>query len=118
MGTRQELAEQLIALKLKHKSLEAEAADVWQQYEGVQAELVTKMQDEDVQNFKNDDGVTISLVNDMSVKTLDQDALFAWLADTGNDACIKRSIHASTLKSLIKGELEEKGVSEVPGTEL
>lgn len=84
----------------------------------VTAELIKLMEAESLSSFKDSAlGKTFSITQDLNIKKVDEDAIIAWIKESGNQDVLKETIHPSTFKALVKHHLVETGTN-VPGVEV
>ena len=84
----------------------------------VTVELIKLMEAESLSSFKDSAlGKTFSITQDLNIKKVDEDAIIAWIKESGNQDVIKETIHPSTFKALVKHHLVETGTN-VPGVEV
>lgn len=84
----------------------------------VTAELIKLMEAESLSSFKDSVlGKTFSITQDLNIKKVDENAIIAWIKESGNQDVIKETIHPSTFKALVKHHLVETGTN-VPGVEV
>lgn len=113
MSRRKELADSYYQLKQMKKHFEDKKKAIQAQLDEVERELVTEMEDEELENFKSN-GRLFYMRPEVYVSIDNSDELFKYLRDTGHGECIKETVHNSTLKAIVKEELEKSG-AEVPG---
>ena len=113
-----ELSKKLVELKDQCQDLEKQKTEKEREKMKVQAELISAMNDEGVAAFKNAElGIKFNIQSDITVKKIDEQAVFVWLKESGNGDAIKETIHPSTFKSIAAGYVEETGLN-IPGTEI
>jgi hypothetical protein len=113
-----DLARELEQIQDECDKLAAEKADLEKKKFKIEQDLIKEMTDAGMNSFRDEMlGKSFSIQSDISLKKIDEDAVFAWLKETGNDGAIKETIHAMTLKSIAKKHLEETG-TDIPGTEI
>lgn len=116
--TKIELTQRLEEIQAECDRLQAEKTKKEAEKLAVEHELISVMQDEGIDSFRNPEiGRSFSIKTDIIVKKVDEDAVFAWLKESGNGDAIKETIHASTFKAIARDYLGKTGMN-VPGTEI
>lgn len=92
-------------------------SEIEKRKKAISGRLVEIMTEESISSFRDPEiEKTFSIDDVFNATVRDEDAFFNWLEQTGQDGAIKRTIHASTRKSIVK-EFVEKTGQEVPGVE-
>lgn len=108
--SRQYLAEKFFTLRDRKDTINAELKDINSQLDDIEKELVVVMENENLQNFKDDRFGTLYLREEVYARVESEDKFFPWLRDRGMADVIKYTVHAKTLSGIVK-ELNEKGES-------
>ncbi len=94
----------LLKLKNEKSELEEDLKRVKQQIEIQQNKLIELMTEEEIQNFKDKNGVTFSLKTTIIPNVLAENkvALVEALKENGYEGLVKEEVNAQTFKSFVK----------------
>ena len=94
----------LLKLKNEKSELEEDIKRVKQQIEIQQNKLIELMTEEEIQNFKDKNGVTFSLKTTIIPNVLAENkvALVEALKENGYEGLVKEEVNAQTFKSFVK----------------
>jgi hypothetical protein len=88
--------------------VKAEASRLQVHYDIMRRTKIPNMLEEaDLKNFRADDGLGITVVDEWFVSTKNPEALIEWMKDNGEADLVKEQINPSTLKAFVKRKIEK-----------
>ena len=109
-----EITKEITKLRADKQQLKDDLKEVNLKLEVAEQHLVEAMEEQDLQNFTDNELGTFYLRADVYARVENEPLFFNFLENKGMSDLIKRTVHASRLKVIVKEYLEEMG-QEVPG---
>ena len=116
--TRLELTEKIFVLKKRKEEIELEKKQINSELEQLEFELITVMENESLQNFKDDRYGTVFLYTLAYPEIKDENLAFEWFEKNNMEDVIqiKRTVKRDDLRQILQEHGEIPGVSDYSET--